>query len=368
MNPQHSDVRVLHIVDHVDMLGNGISHMAVDLACGQAKAGHHVTVYSRGGAFEALLASHGAQHVPAKWGGGVRGRAESLLDLARVLRKVRPQVVHSHFAAATLFAWMLRPVTRHRVVATAHNVFERKTSLMRVADRTIALSAAVAETLVALGVQRNRIRIILNGPLGSPRVTSTVIRGQGAPVVLDRPAVVTVAGVERRKGIDVLIEAFAGIADDGVGAPHLYIVGDGVDRAEFEALAARTPVAERIHFVGFVSDPSAYLSQSDVFVLASRREAFPLVILEARGAGCAIVAADVDGVAEALAGGEAGLLVPSEDAAALRDAIVLMLTQPDVAEGFRQAAVIGLDYFHVDRMLNETEQVYREIVRPGSLQ
>ena len=90
--------------------------------------------------------------------------------------------------------------------------------------------------------------------------------------------------------MDDLIAAFASVSKDFPGAA-LYLVGEGPERQEFEAQAAATECSDRIHFIGFVKDPRCYLEQSDIFVLASRADPFPLVIPEAREAGCAIVAA-----------------------------------------------------------------------------
>jgi len=71
---------------------------------------------------------------------------------------------------------------------------------------------------------------------------------------IDHPAIVTVAGMNERKGIRDLITAFAMVAVDCPSAT-LYLVGDGPDRKAFEALANACPCANRIQFTGFVRDP-----------------------------------------------------------------------------------------------------------------
>ena len=106
---------------------------------------------------------------------------------------------------------------------------------------------------------------------------------------------------------------------------HLYLVGDGPERELFERQARRSRWSDRIHFEGFQTVPQAYMLSADVFVLASRRESFGLVLIEARQAGCAIVATNVDGVAEALDGGRAGMLVPPRNVPSLAVALTRML-------------------------------------------
>ncbi len=95
--------------------------------------------------------------------------------------------------------------------------------------------------------------------------------------------------------------------------PHLYLVGDGPDRGSMETLATKLDIAPYVHFTGFVADPRPYLASADVFALISHQDPCPLVITEAREAGCAIVAPRVGGIPEMLDGGAAGVLVPAGD-------------------------------------------------------
>jgi glycosyltransferase involved in cell wall biosynthesis len=104
------------------------------------------------------------------------------------------------------------------------------------------------------------------------------------------------------------------------------------------------------------------MNQCDVFVLASRRESFPLALLEASEAGCAIVATDVDGASEALDGGAAGLLVPPEDPRALAAAIDRLLNEPQAAMAFRTNARASVERFSVEKMARETLEAYAKIL------
>ena len=178
------------------------------------------------------------------------------------------------------------------------------------------------------------------------------------PLPLPLVAIVTVAGMNVRKGISELITAFAQVATQHTEA-HLHLVGDGPDRARFEREAAATTASARIHFHGFQRDPTPYLRAADLFVLASRRESFPIVIGEARAAGCAIVATAVDGVPESLDEGQAGLLVPSQDPAALASALDRLLGDAAERARWATAAGVGLDRFRVGRMVDETVALYR---------
>ncbi|MGB7264675.1 MAG: glycosyltransferase [Terracidiphilus sp.] len=173
---------------------------------------------------------------------------------------------------------------------------------------------------------------------------------------------VTVCGMNRRKGIDDLIRAFELVQAD-VPCANLYLVGDGPDRQEFEQQARQSRCPERIHFEGYQAQPQAYMLSADAFVLASRRESFGLVLIEARQAGCPIVATDVDGIAEALDGGRAGLLVPKENAAALAAALYRLLSNAAEQAEWRNRARDGIGAFQIDQMASEISNIYEELLR-----
>src|SRR5262249_42703709 len=134
----------------------------------------------------------------------------------------------------------------------------------------------------------------------------------------------------------------------------------GPERERFEKHASRTGFSDRIHFTGFVKDPRCYLRQADIFVLASLSDPFPLVIPEAREAGCAIVATDVDGIREGLEEGRAGLLVPPSDPAALATELRRLLSDAGELAAWRDRARANLDWLRMGRVADETLAIYEE--------
>jgi glycosyltransferase involved in cell wall biosynthesis len=127
-----------------------------------------------------------------------------------------------------------------------------------------------------------------------------------------------------QKGYDVLVRALAELPD-----VNAVIVGDGEERKRLHALATELGVSERLHILGWESDPRNYLTSFDLFVLPSRYEGFPLSIVEAMQAGLPVVASDVGSVAEALDGERAGLLVAPDDVGALVRAIAGLLADEE---------------------------------------
>ena len=348
-------MKILHILNHVDRVGNGIVHVAVDLACLQAQARHDVWVASKGGAYEALLARYGVRHVRVDQARRPLAIWRALRTLRTLLRDERIEVVHAHMVTGYLLARVLRIGASWRLVASVHNEWQRSSSLMGGADRVITMSENAIARLAARGMRREQLRAVRNGTVGSPRL----LDAPQDPVTLHQPAIVTVAGLYERKGITDLIRAFDLLAPGHPDA-HLYIVGEGPDRGCFEALAAASPTRARIHFEGFRPSPRPYLTQASVFVLASHAEPGGLVLPEARDCGCAIVATAVDGSPELLENGRAGILVPPCDAPALAAAITRLLDDPAEREHWKDKARENLDWLRIERQHEETLVVYRE--------
>ncbi|MGD0320651.1 MAG: glycosyltransferase family 4 protein [Acidimicrobiales bacterium] len=328
------------------------------MACEQSRIGHGVSIASGGGEFEALLAANRVEHVSL----GITKNPTSLLAVRRrigtVIDSVQPDIVHAHTVTTALTVRASRLIARPPLVTTVHNEFNRSAPLMAVGDLVIAPSHAVAAGLRHRHIPRRKIRVVLNGTLGSPR---TVGHQATTPASLCRPSVVTVAGMYKRKGISDLIDAFARVAAT-LPTAHLYLVGEGPDRAEFEAQALGTGLAERIHFTGYQRDPFQYLLAADLFVLPSRREPFGLIIAEARESGCAILASDADGIPEALDMGRAGCLFPAGDREALACKIKMFLTDDGYRRSWQLSARQNIEWLRTDRVARDTLKVYEELV------
>lgn len=348
-------MRVLHILNDVTDRGNGIVNTAVDLAVEQARQGLEVAVASAGGGYKPLLERSGVLHITLNQS----RKPTRLLHAVRVLRALvkdfQPDVVHAHMRTGLLLAWFWRRFHRFALIGHVHNVHDRESVMMGLADRVIAVSESVAATMASLGIAKHKIRVVLNGTLESRRIPSLA---EIEPAALHRPAIVTVGGMNHRKGIEELIAAFEMTGEDA----HLYLVGDGPDRKQFEQQARMSRRCDHIHFEGYQALPQAYMQSADVFVLASRRESFGLVLIEARQAGCAIIATNVDGVAEALDGGRAGLLVAAGDVNALGRALDAMLNDEDARRECGRKAKEGIAKFRVNRMAHETRAVYEELL------
>ena len=353
--PAERPLRILHLLNNLSDRGNGIVNVAVDLAMCQARNGVVVGFASGGGGYVPLLASAGVQCLHAPQTGAAPAPRNSL-GLLKVLRQFRPDIVHTHMRYGLALVWPWTRLLQIPVVMHLHNVHDRDYGLARLPERVIAVSNSVQTTLIEQGVRAARVRVVLNGTLGSGRLPMAP-----RPADLKRPAIVTVAGMTQRKGLAELIDAFAMLPPEHNGT-HLYLVGGGGEQPAFEELARRSGAAERIHFEGFQLDPRPYLASADLFVLASRRESFGLAVLEARAAGCAILATHVDGIPELLDNGRCGVLVSPHNPIALSGQMDRILTDKNLRQNLRQEVMAGVEHFSVERMSAEVLAIYAELL------
>lgn len=342
-------MRILHLTNHALEIGNGIVNAAVDLAYGQAQAGHEVHYGSSGGEYEKLMESVGVRHHRLSVPGANPRAPLALWEFQRLLSRIKPDVVHAHMVGWAILAQLFRPLHGYAAVATVHYVHKKSSKVMRGCDAVVALGSASREIILGWGTAPDRIHVVVNAPLGTPRrppVESI------QPVPMESPAIVSVGGMYHHKGFGPLIDAFGDVLKTRPTAT-LHLVGDGPDRAAFQAQAARVS-PDRIFFHGFQADPRPFMKSADVFVLASDMETFPLVLLESREFATRIVATDVDGNREALDGGRAGWLVAPRSADALRDGILEALSS-----GIPDGVGTGLDRYRGPALVAETDRIYQ---------
>jgi len=145
----------------------------------------------------------------------------------------------------------------------------------------------------------------------------------------DGPARLLFVGrVVRQKGLDVLLDALAGLGN----APDwsLDVVGDGPARVELAARALRLGLTERVRFLGWRGreEMPGLFRSADAFVFPSRDEGMPNAVLEAMASGLPVAATRISGNEELVRHGETGFLVPPDDPGALGEALTRLLAKP----------------------------------------
>ena len=187
------------------------------------------------------------------------------------------------------------------MITTVHNEFERAAISMGLGTRVITVSEAVGRSMRRRGISSSKLDIVLNGTIGSARFNGK----DRTPRHLDAPSILFVGGLHPRKGLPDLLTAFDMIHEESPRA-RLYVVGEGPYFDTYLNLARSMACGSAVTFLGAQDDPSPFLLGADIFVLPSHADPAPLVLSEAREAGCAIVAADVDGNPRAIGARKSG--------------------------------------------------------------
>ncbi|MEO1599107.1 MAG: glycosyltransferase [Pseudomonadota bacterium] len=277
------------------------------------------------------------------------GRLRAVPAIARYMRQARPDGFVSAMSSFNCLAVMARMLAgvQTRLLLTEHNMVSPHVAqkwthrvlpplirrLYPRADRVLAVGTDVADDLAVLSsIPRDRIAVVYNAVV-TPELLARTKRAAdhpwfapGAP-----PVVLSVGQMIPRKDYPTLIRAFA-LLREKIDC-RLLILGEGPDRAALEALVAELDLADAVSLPGFAPDPMPYLAACGVFVLSSRSEGLPTVIIEAMAAGARIVGTDgTGGTRELLDDGRLGTLVPVGDPSALAQALEAALSSEQAPE------------------------------------
>jgi L-malate glycosyltransferase len=374
-------LRILQ-VSSARAFGGGERHV-VDLTRGLAARGHEVHVAVRA---DSPL-REGLAHLPRSHVHTLPLRnaldLPSAFGLARLARQIEAEIVHAHVARDYPLAAYAARRTDARLVITRHVLFPlgraHRLALANV-SRVIAVSGAVALALQAQAIfPPDRIRVVFNGidvarfetareefakgaAAGSGHETS----GAGGTTL----RVGTVGSLVENKGHDVFLRAAARVVSKVSSRIEFVIVGDEGPRGagyrqKLEGLVAGLGLGGLVRLRAQWEDTARVLPTLDIFVSASRTEAFGLAMAEALAAGVPVVATATDGAREVVEDGACGLIVPIDDDAALAAALISLIEDDARRADFVAHAQLSAGRrFGLERMVAETERVYLEALSP----
>lgn len=320
-------MKILFVITGLGM--GGAEKVVTSLADALAGKGHEVCIaYMTGAA--AVLPTSASIRIISLGMASKLDAAGALFRLGRLIRDVRPDVVHSHMFHANILARLVRlaaPV--RRLISTAHSSNEGGALRMlayRLTDSLADISTNVSDEAVeafiaAKAVRPGRMVAVYNGiaidsfafnALARARMRQALSVDNGCQLIL------AVGRLHDAKDYPNLFHALALLPANGLNY-QLCIAGDGPLKADLQALAAQLGIAKRVRFLGIRSDVADLMSAADVFVLSSAWEGFPVVVMEAMANGRVLVATDCGGIREAI--GDAGYLVKPKDSKALADAL-----------------------------------------------
>jgi len=363
---------VLHILAPGEV--GGLERVVRSLATGQRKVGHRVCVAPvlaptvSEHEFVRSLDGSGVEVAPIKVGS--RSYLAERRAIGDLCRRLRPDIVHTHGYHADVVDAGVGRRLRIATVTTVHGftggdwknrLYERlQRHAFRQFDAVVAVSKPLGEALRSAGVPRDRLHVIPNAWDGAVAFLERQAARRALGLPPDGFRIGWVGRTSNEKGPDVMLEALALLRDSPV---TLSMVGDSAQRRGLRARADALGVAARTTWHGRVGEAASMLPAFDVFVLSSRTEGTPIVLLEAIAAGVPVVATTVGGVPDVVSSAEA-LLVPSNDPASLAAAVRDTLANPEAAAVRAGAARRRLEReFAAQPWLARYETLYRAIAK-----
>ncbi len=290
--------------------------------------------------------------------------------LAKIITVLKPDVLHAHMVDANLLARITRLFAAvPLLISTAHNIREggRLCDLLyRVTDPLGDLTTNVSDA-AARRYRRDRLapearlRVVRNGidverfrPCPTTRAKMRRLLGVANEFVW-----LAIGQLREQKDYPNLLRAFAGL-----GGGRLLIAGEGGLRPQLVSLTVRLQIAERVRFCGFCENSAELLNAADGYVLSSRWEGLPLVLLEAAATALPIAATDVGGNSEIVLHGQSGFLVPAGDFVGLRRVMQNLMAMPEQER--HAMGAIGREFvvtrYSMASIASEWECLYREFL------
>jgi len=283
--------------------------------------------------------------------------------LAKIMKQVRPDVVHSHLNVIKYTVAAAKLCGIRRCVHTVHNVAQEEAEgrLEKIISTVyfrlgwsvpVALSPEIRNTIVSFyGLKETEVPMIYNG------VDLSKCRPK-TDYSLSKPAVLLHVGrFNEQKNHKGLLDAFAQVLQSHPDC-CLKLIGDGELLEETKNYADSLGIREKVAFLGSQTDIYAFLQEADLFLLPSRFEGMPMTIIEAMGTGLPVVASAVGGVPDMMTNRESGMLVACQPDA-VSDAVCLLLESEALRKKIGSAAKERSEQFSAQYMAHAYSEVYQ---------
>ena len=222
-------------------------------------------------------------------------------------------------------------------------------------DKIVAVSEGIKQGLTEnYNIDSHKIDVIYN-PVDVSSINSVV------PLNYERPFILAAGRLHPQKGYDYLLRAYASIASS-VNS-DLIILGDGDEKNSLKSLAKELEIEDSVYFLGFKNNFWSYLKSAECFVLSSRYEGFPLVLIEAMAAKCPVVAFDCKyGPSELIDNMSNGILVPFEDIPELANGIKTILNDQKLSSRLTENAFQKINKYNSKKTSEEYEKLFSYIL------
>ena len=365
-----ASLSILHVIAPASF--GGMERVVTTLAAGQLRQGHRVRIVSvispgdEQHAFVAGVEAEGIESLVLRIGDlDYLGERRSV---RAAIREQQPHIVHTHGFRPDVIDGGVARSEGIAVVSTCHGFVDfgargalylwlQRKALSKY-DAVIAVSAGIVSRLKSSGVAAEKIHLVLNafGENGELVSRDSARRALDLP---NAPAIGWVGRLSTEKGPDIALEAFARLDHP---TALLVFIGDGRERASLESLATKLGVRDRVLWRGAVANVGRLFPAFDAFLLSSRTEGTPMVLLEAMAARVPIIATRVGGVPDVVSS-ESAWLVEALDVDSLAASLRSVIERPDSARvRVERAHTILRARFSLATWLGQYERIYRSVI------
>jgi len=297
--------------------------------------------------------------------------APRLWFIIKTLYKERPDVLHINSAkmgGAGIFSGRLLGIKN--IIFTAHGwAFNEPRPLWQKllikffswltilsAHKTICVSEDMKKDVEGWPFIKNKLFIVRNG-LKPFNLLSRDESREKLRLTPDEFIVGTIAELHKVKGLDILLKAWVKFNKNKVA--KLVIISDGEEKNNLIKMAQSLGISDTVVFAGFIEEARFLLQAFDIFVLPSRKEGLPYVLLEAGFAGLPVIASKVGGIPEIIDSGINGILVNKEDNEALFSSLILLKEDAKLQRRLGSALKEKIEKeFSLEKMVRETLALY----------
>ena len=291
----------------------------------------------------------------------------SIFNIRRYIKKNNIQILHQHLIQSNILGKLiLFTYSKAKSISTRHYAYSNKDSrlinkiekkIISFDDKIICISNYVKDYLKKTGIPDHKLEVIYNG-------IDLSIYEKLTRISENFFTVGTVGRLDTQKGIDTLLYSFKKVLSKKESI-KLEVIGEGPLKTEYISLSEELGISQNVTFLGKL-DPEEVREQMrkwDLFVLASRWEAFGMVLIEAAAMGLPIIATNVEAIPEIIDDGKNGLLINPDNPQELYEKIMLfVLEEINHDEMIRNSKANVSKKFPMNEMVDKTQQLYSNII------
>jgi len=359
-------IRVLNVIDS---LGAGGAESLLNRFLKEARNNSQFSVdvctLYPGGIFEFELVHAGLVALSANC--AFKYDFTGILRLIKIIRKGKYDIVHVHLFPADLFVAIVSLFLPRNIkfIFSEHNVYNRRRSikLYKVIDRFVY--SRYCRIICVSEMVKYELDKYLPEVADKSIVIKNAVEVEDFEETRDKEYdIIFVGRLERAKGVDVLLKAIQILEKNRSVALRVAIVGDGSQVGYLRRITQDLEIRSRVEFLGIRQDISQLMRNSKVFVLPSRWEGLPMVILEAMANKVPIIATSVGGIPEIISDGVTGLLVKTDDPEELAEKVRMLLDDSSLRKRLSISAFEKVkSEYSIKEYCTNVLRLYEEVLR-----